>query len=124
MAYPQYCGVSQTDAPLGQSSYNSLQVTYNHRISKGLTALVSYTYSKFIDNVEGNQSWSYNGSANWGATANYNNIAGEKSVDAGDIPHALVASYVYNIPIGRGKAVGSGMNRIADAVVEIGRAHV
>jgi len=117
LAYPQYCGVSQTDAPLGQSLYNSLQVTYNHRISKGLTALVSYTYSKFIDNVEGNQGWSYNGAGNWAATANYFNIAGEKSVDAGDIPHALVASYVYNLPIGRGKALGSGMNRIADAVV-------
>ena len=115
-AFPQYCGVSQTDAPNGQSLYNSLQVTYNHRISKGLTALVSYTYSKFIDNVEGNQSWSYNGAANWGATANYFNLAGEKSVDAGDIPHALVASYVYNLPIGRGKPLGSGMSRVADAV--------
>jgi hypothetical protein len=38
-------------------------------------------------------------------------------VDAGDIPQALVASYVYHLPIGRGKAVGSGMNRVADAVV-------
>ena len=115
--YPQYCGVSQTDAPVGQSLYNSLQVTYNHRISKGLTALVSYTYSKFLDNVEGNNSWSYNGAANWGATANYFNLAGEKSVDAGDIPQALVASYVYQLPIGRGKSVGSGMSRVADAVV-------
>jgi hypothetical protein len=117
LAYPQYCGVSQTDAPVGQSLYNSLQVTYNHRVSKGLTALVSYTYSKFLDNVEGNNSWAYNGASNWGATANYFNPAAEKSVDAGDIPHALVASYVYQLPIGRGKTVGSGMNHIADAVV-------
>jgi hypothetical protein len=117
LAYPQYCGVGQTDAPVGQSLYNSLQVTYNHRVSKGLTALVSYTYSKFLDNVEGNNSWSYNGAANWGATANYFNLAGEKSVDAGDIPQALVASYVYQLPVGRGKSVGSGMSRIADAVV-------
>jgi len=117
LAYPQYCGVTQDDAPLGQSLYNSLQVTYNHRISKGLTALVSYTYSKFLDNVEGNNAWSYNGAANWGATANYFNLAGEKSVDAGDIPQALVASYVYHLPIGRGKSVGSGMNRLADAVL-------
>ena len=117
LQFPQYCGVGQDDAPVGQSLYNSLQVTYNHRFSKGLTALVSYTYSKFLDNVEGNNSWSYNGAANWGATANYFNLAGEKSVDAGDIPHALVASYVYQIPIGRGKAVGSGMSRVADAVV-------
>jgi len=114
--YPQYCNgsVSQTDAPVGQSLYNSLQVTYNHRISKGLTALVSYTYSKFLDNVEGNNSWSYAG--NTGPANNYN-LAAEKSVDAGDVPQALVANYVYQLPIGRGKSVGSGMSRIADAVV-------
>jgi len=118
--YPQYCigGVSQTDAPVGQSLYNSLQVTYNHRVSKGLTALVSYTYSKFLDNVAGNNSWSYNGPTNWGVTpANNYNLAAEKSVDAGDIPQSLVASYSYNLPIGRGKTVGSEMNRAADAVL-------
>jgi len=116
--YPQYCGVGQSDAPVGQSLYNSMQVTFNHRVSKGLTALVSYTYSKFLDNVEGNNSWSYNGPSNWGLnTANSYNLAADKSVDGGDIPQALVASYTYQLPIGRGKAVGSGMSRIADAVV-------
>jgi hypothetical protein len=114
--YPQYCngGVSQADAPVGQSLYNALQITYNHRISKGLTALVSYTYSKFLDNVEGNNSWSYAG--NTGPANNYN-LAAEKSVDAGDVPQALVASYVYQLPIGRGKSVGSGMSRVADAAL-------
>jgi hypothetical protein len=116
--FPQYCGVGQTDAPVGQSLYNSLQVNYNHRISKGLTALVSYTYSKFLDNVEGNNSWSYNSPAySSGTVANNYNLAAEKSVDAGDVPQALVASYSYKLPIGRGRAVGSGMNRLADAVV-------
>src|ERR1035437_10210464 len=74
--YPQFCNgaVSQTNTPVGQSLYNSLQVTFNHRVSKGLTALVSYTYSKFLDNVEGNNAWSYNGPTNWGVTPanNYN----------------------------------------------------
>ncbi|MGA7156175.1 MAG: TonB-dependent receptor [Acidobacteriaceae bacterium] len=118
--YPQFCnpitteGVSETDAPVGFSDYNALQVTYNHRISKGLTAMISYTYSKFLDNVEGNQSWSYNG--NSGPANNYN-LAAEKSVDGGDIPHSLVASYVYQLPVGRGKAIGSGMGRIANAVL-------
>ena len=116
--YPQYCGVAQTDAPVGQSLYNALQVTYTHRLSKGLTALVSYTYSKFLDNVEGNNGWSYNGPTNWGVTpANNYNLAADKSVDAGDIPHALVASYIYQLPVGRGRAVGSGMGRVADSVV-------
>jgi hypothetical protein len=114
--YPQYClaGVQEADAPVGFSDYNALQVTYNHRVSKGLTAMISYTYSKFLDNVEGNQSWSYNGSS--GPANNYN-LAAEKSVDGSDIPHSLVASYIYQLPVGRGQAFGSGMNRAANAVL-------
>ena len=118
--YPQYCNasVSQVDAPVGESLYNALQITYNHRISKGLTALVSYTYSKFLDNVEGNNGWAYNGPTNWGITpANNYNLAADKSVDAGDIPHALVASYTYELPVGRGKQFGAGMSRVENAVI-------
>jgi hypothetical protein len=100
---------------VGQSLYNALQITYNHRVSKGLTALVSYTYSKFLDNVEGNNSWSYNGTS--GTPANNYNLAAEKSVDAGDIPQALVASYAYQLPVGRGRAIGSNMGRTANAVI-------
>jgi len=112
--YPQYCGVNEVDAPLGFSDYNALQVTFNHRFSKGLTALVSYTYSKFLDNVEGNNSWSYTGNS---GPANTYNMAAEKSVDGSDIPQSLVANYVYQLPIGRGKAIGSGMSRVANAVI-------
>jgi hypothetical protein len=112
--YPQYCNVTENDPPAGFSNYNALQVSYNHRLSKGLTALVSYTYSKFLDNVEGNNSWSY--SSNPGPANNYN-LAAEKSVDGSDTPHSLVANYVYTLPIGRGKAVGKNMNRLEDAVI-------
>ncbi len=110
--YSQYCNVSETDPPVGFSLYNALQVNYNHRFSRGLTALVSYTYSKFLDNVEGNESWSYAG--NQGPANNYN-LAAEKSVDGSDTPHSLVANYIYQLPIGRGKAVGGHMNHLADA---------
>ena len=112
--YPQYCGVGENDPPVGFSNYNALQANFNHRFSRGLTALVSYTYSKFLDNVEGNQSWSYAG--NQGPANNYN-LAAEKSVDGSDTPHSLVANYVYQLPIGRNKAIGGHMNRLADAFV-------
>ncbi len=104
--------MTNADAPVGFSLYNALQANYNHRFSKGLTALVSYTYSKFLDNVEGNNSWSYAASA---SPANNYNLAAEKSVDGSDTPQSLVANYVYQLPIGRGRAVGSHMNRLADA---------
>jgi hypothetical protein len=112
--FPQFCNVSETNPPAGFSIYNALEATYNHRFNKGLSILVSYTYSKFLDNVEGNQTWSYTG--NSGPANNYN-LAAEKSVDAGDTPHSLVASYIYDLPIGRGKLVGSGFNRKTDAVL-------
>jgi len=111
--FPQFCGVAEADAPVGFSNYNALQVNFNHRFSKGLTALVSYTYSKFLDNVEGNNSWSYSGNA--GPANNYD-LAAEKSVDGSDTTHSLVANYIYELPIGRGRAVGANMNRLENAV--------
>ena len=114
LPYSQYCAVTENDATAGFSQYNALEATYNHRFNQGLSVLVSYTYSKFVDNVEGQNSWSYRG--NSGPANNYN-LAAEKSVDAGDTPHSLVASYIYALPVGRGHAVGSNFNHVADAVL-------
>lgn len=112
--FPQYCNVTENYPPAGFDIYNSLQATYNHRFVNGLSVLVSYTYSKFLDNTEGTQSWAYKDNS---SPANNYDLAAEKSVDAGDTPNSLVASYIYDLPIGRGKSVGSGMSRKADAVV-------
>lgn len=113
--FPQYCGVTENYPAAGFDLYNSLQASYNHRFNDGLSVLVSYTFSKFLDNTEGTQSWAYTPAFSGGA--NNWNLAADKSVDAGDTPQSLVASYIYDLPIGRGKVVGSGMNRKADAVL-------
>jgi hypothetical protein len=112
--YPQYCSVAEQEAPLGDSYYNALQMTYTHRFSHGFSVLASYTFSKFIDNVEGNNGW-----ANSGPTSirNYYNLAAEKSVDGADIPHSLVVSYIYELPIGKGKALGSNLSTPVNAIV-------
>ncbi len=112
--FPQYCGIAQLDDPLGFDIYNALQAQYSHRVTQGLTATVSYTYSKFLDNVEGNQSWAYTGN---GSPANTYNLAAEKSVDGSDTPHSLVANYVYQIPVGHGRAYGNHLNKAVNAVV-------
>ena len=112
--YPQYCSVSESIAPVGFSLYNAAGVTYNHRFHNGLSVLVSYTFSKFLDNVEGTNSWALSGS---NSAANSYDLAAEKSVDASDIPHSLVTSYIYDLPIGRGTAIGSNFNRKTDAVL-------
>ena len=112
--YPQYCSVSENQPNNGFSLYDAFEATYNHRFHKGLSVLVSYTFSKFLDNVEGVNSWAMTGNS---SPANTYNLAAEKSVDGSDTPQSLVVSYIYDLPIGRGKAIGSGFSRKTDAVL-------
>jgi len=112
--FPHYCSVQDQAAPVGDSYYDALQMTYTHRFHAGFSVLASYTFSKFIDDVEGNNGW-----ANSGPTSirNYYNLAAEKSVDGADIPHSLVISYIYELPVGKGKTIGSHLSTPVDAVV-------
>ncbi len=112
--FPQFCSVFEPQAPVGFSIYNALQADYNHRFHAGLNLLVSYTYSKFLDNVSGTNNWAYNGDQ---GPQNYYDLAAEKSVDGSDTPHSLVVNYIYEIPVGRGRHVAGNISRKADAVV-------
>lgn len=112
--FPQFCGVSENQPNNGFSQYNAMEATYTHRFHSGLSVLVSYTFSKFIDNVEGLNAWAVTGNS---TPANTYNLAAEKSVDGGDTPQSLVVNYIYDLPIGKGRAIGSGFNRKTNAVL-------
>ncbi len=115
--YPEFCDINENQDPAGGSHYNALDINYTHRVSQGLTLLASYTFSKFIDNVGGPENWA-SASANFSENIrNVYNLAAEKSVDATDTPHSFVLSYVYELPVGRNKKFGSGMNGVLNAVV-------
>jgi Carboxypeptidase regulatory-like domain len=115
LPYAQFCdSISNTQAPVGFSNYDALQATYTHKVTAGLNVLASYTFSKFIDNVEATTDWSLTGSD---AVRNFYNLAAERSVDANDTPNSLVVSYIYELPVGTGKKFGSHMNRAVDAAI-------
>ncbi len=115
--HPEFCDINETDAPAGGSHYNALDVNYTHRVSQGLTLLASYTFSKFIDNIGGPETWA-SASANFSENVrNVYNLAAETSVDATDIPHSLVLSYVYELPVGKGKKYASGMGGVVNAIL-------
>jgi Carboxypeptidase regulatory-like domain len=112
LPYPEFCGISIAQ-PLGSfSRYNALEVTFTHRWSSGLNLLASYTYSRFTDNTVGTTSWLGQSPIR----DNYN-LAAEKSVDAADTPHSLVVTYIYELPIGKGKKVGTNFSPVANAIV-------
>jgi hypothetical protein len=112
--YPEFCDVNISQVNNSWSRYNALQVNYTHRWHAGLQVLASYTFSKFTDNTSGTNGWAQ---ANSVPIRNYYNLAEEKSVDAADIPHSLVVSYIYELPVGKGKKVGANFNAITNAAL-------
>ena len=113
--FPEYCSVTEAPPAVGGSTYNALQATYTHRWHSGLDVNVSYTYSKFMDDVQGAAGWAFPGSGS--SVRNSYNLAAEHSVDVTDTPHSLVVNYNYELPFGAGKMLGSGWNRPVNAVL-------
>ncbi len=115
--HPEFCGINEQQVPAGDGSYNALDLNYTHRVTQGLTLMASYTFSKFLDNVGGPNAWA-NASSNFGENIrSVYDLAAEKSVDANDITHSFVLSYVYELPVGKGKKFGSDMNGVMNAIV-------
>lgn len=112
--HPEFCDINETQDPAGDSHYNALDVNYTHRMSQGLTLLASYTFSKFVDDIAGPESWA---NSSGESIRNVYNLAAEKSVDPTDTPNSFVLSYVYELPVGRGKKVGSGMKGAAEEIL-------
>lgn len=111
--FPEYTGVEQVQNPGGFSWYNALQFSANRRFSNGLQFLVSFTWSKYLDNTEGPEGWT-NGQAQ--SVQNWYDTSLEKSLMINDIPRSLVMSYVYELPVGKGKKLAT-KNKLADGVV-------
>ncbi|HMH16084.1 MAG TPA: TonB-dependent receptor [Edaphobacter sp.] len=99
-------------------NYNALQTTVRRRVTNGLEFLANYTWSHSLTNNLGyygagggaaaSQSayWqdSYNGGADYGPAYF-------------DVTHNFSFSGYYDLPFGRGRQFGSGMNRFADLAV-------
>ena len=113
--FPEYCSVTEAPPAAGSSNYNALQATYTHRWHSGLNLNVSYTYSKFMDNVQGSSGWAFPGTGSQVRDAY--NLAAERSVDSSDITHSLVVNYIYALPLGHGKQLGNSWNRPVNAVL-------
>jgi hypothetical protein len=99
------------DRSIGQSKYNSFQFRLQQRASHGLTYIISYTRSKSIDT---GCSGSF-GAEGCQIQQPYNYEA-DRSVSGFDLPNIFSGSFVYDIPVGRGKSF-STHNKFADYVI-------
>jgi hypothetical protein len=102
--YPHFNAVTMRNPTIGNSTYHAALVKVERRFSQGLTFLVSYMASKLIDDVATPQNNFF--------------IAGERALSDIDRSQRLILSGVYELPLGPGKALSGGSNRVARKALE------
>jgi len=105
--FPFIAGVT-VSAPAMSSWYDALQVKAEKRMSHGLLFLASYTFAKYLDMQTSTAGDGLINQYNW---------ALNKGLSANDVRNRLVISGIWEIPVGRGKAFGSHLDKLTDAAV-------
>ncbi len=103
--YPEYQTVSLYRNNVGTTRYQGLALGLRQRMSRGLLYSVAYTRSTLKDDA----SSAFDASILTGPIANYPvadsfNRPRERDYSTGDIPHVLVSSVVWDVPVGTGRA--------------------
>jgi hypothetical protein len=115
--YPQFPGGVTVDAqPIANSTYHALQVSAEKRYSNGLQFLATYVWSKSIDDSSvPDDNTTFLGS--FTSLQDPNKPWLERSLSTFDIPAVLQLSYLYDLPVGRGKRFFGNMPKVLDAAV-------
>lgn len=102
-----YMGNPWFQQSIGNSSFNALEVSVNKRATRNLAFLVSYTFSKSMDD---------GCSGDIGAACSIQNVynrSADRSVSSFDLPQVFSASFTGTSPFGKGKQLD---NRLINAV--------
>src|SRR5262249_48280664 len=98
---PGSSGVVMNDNSVGSSYYNSLNVRAQQRLSKGVSLLGAFMWSKMIDDT----TW-----------LNASDLTPERRISPFFRPMRFSLATTYELPVGRGKMV-SVNNKVLDAIV-------
>jgi hypothetical protein len=100
---------------VGKTHYNSLQIKAETKTPKhGLYALIAYTYSRTYDNglTDGLGSLL---SAPYFPLPNWENL--DWSLSQINLNHSFTASFIYDLPVGKGKTFGSDWGPVTDTLL-------
>ena len=103
------------------SDYNSLQTRLEKRFTDGLTAMVSYTWGRAITDAPDHISTSGGGAGvdtgTFREPQDAFNLGAERGPAEFDVAHRFVASYVWELPFGRGRRFGNDWSRTLDLLL-------
>jgi hypothetical protein len=97
--YPEFGRIQEVDGSVN-ANYHSLSAKLTRRFSQGLTVLGGYTWAKAIDNGSGIRTLG----ADTLFPQNSYCISCERALSVFDVRQRFVASLLYELPCGKGKA--------------------
>jgi len=115
--FPHVNNAVGLDSATGSSTYNSLLLRFEKRLSNGLNLLANYTWSKNmeINGTGGSSSFGQNGGTTFPVDSW--NLKNEKASGSLDVPQVFVASFGYELPFGKGKMWLGGANKVVNSVL-------
>jgi len=105
-------GVIQLVQDGGNGIYHALSVKATRRFSQGVSVIGSYTWAKSIDDTSGIRTQGFDTLY----PQNSDCIACERGLSSFDVRHRLVASVLYEIPVGKGRKLDVS-NSILNGVI-------
>ena len=121
--HPQFNGTFQGLPIFGANSwYNAMQVRFQKRMNHYFSFEGNYTYAKSEDDSSiGFNAFVGNLNTVFGYTVGnpqqLDRLKPEWGVSANDATHRFVLAAIGELPIGRGRAIGSDMNRVLDGFI-------
>jgi hypothetical protein len=94
--FPQFGNITQVFANFGTSRYDSMQVQVTRHLTKGLSALGAYTWSKAI--FTGSES-----AIDAAGSQDVYNRRLERTITSFNIPHFVKLTWIYELPLGKGR---------------------
>lgn len=114
--YPEWQTVAMDGEAIGNSEYQSLQISFTKRYTNGLSVIGAYTWSKLTSDIADGV-WNAATANENGAIRSYYCIRCEHSVSSYDVPSRFTTSFVYELPFGKGKMLGKNWNRVVDSML-------
>jgi len=115
--YPQFSALDIASPPWANANYQALQLGVEKRFSNGLQFLVTYVWSKSLDDDSNPGNSGGSSLANAPPPLDPNKLKLARSVSQYNIPQVFQFSYDYQLPLGRGKRFGAKMNPVLDAIL-------
>ena len=111
---PAFGAITWVD-PAGDNHYNGLSLRLEHRFSRALYVLNSFTWSNAIGDSE--QALEYFSNATAANPQNIYNLGAERGPSSFDVKFLNVSSVVYNLPFGKGQRFLNNANPVLDRFV-------